>query len=80
MTQLFDESLYVQGNERFILDDQYRCADLRRNLPSGAVNEFKRLMFRTFKSLPDLLRIEGLQCVQQESDPRFDSDGREVSR
>jgi hypothetical protein len=36
--QLFDKSLYIQGDERFILDDQHRRADLSRNFVSSAVN------------------------------------------
>src|SRR5579872_144219 len=39
MTQLFDESLYVQSDERFILDNQDIRVDLGGNLLSRALNE-----------------------------------------
>ena len=35
MPKLLDEILDVPGDERLILDDQYGCADLGRNLLSG---------------------------------------------
>src|SRR6185312_4321005 len=78
VAQLFDESLYVQGDERFILDDQDFRADLGGNLLSGALDEAGRLAFRTVERLRDFPQAEGLDGAQEERDARLDGNGGEV--
>ena len=42
MAQLLDERLYVEGDERFVLDNQHRRTNLFGNFESRALNKLSR--------------------------------------
>ena len=47
VSQLLDERLYVEGDERFILDDQHRRPNLFGDFMSRALNKLSRLSLRS---------------------------------
>src|SRR3984885_8592769 len=78
VAQLLNERLYVEGYERFILDDQHCRTNLFGNFPSRALNEASRRIRRAINGLRDLLRAKRLHGAEQEGDARLKRDRGEV--